>query len=406
MSPTETPPRTGLASALIEHLPERDGFGDASLITRAPGTVDLGGGNPDPALLPTHLWQQAAADMTADAGFAVSLKYVPAAGTDALRQALADRAGIDPSRVIVTSGGIHGLALATLGTVNPGDVVLVDTPVFPLFLRVLDLVGARVVPVPVDADGIDVTHLTRLLQDGLRPAALFTVPSFHNPTGALLSPEGATALGELAQRYGFTVFADDPYRELAFPGVDTTAATLLEGHPHVLGVNTFAKTLGPAIRLGWLTAPAKLSAGLVKLRNRLDGQASGILQDLALRILQHPDYADSIRTAAEGYATKESALKEALRSGFGDAIRIAPVTGGFFTWAEVTSGPNGTALDSGRLFDEAQTKGVTYQRGEWFGVPMGDDTSRNRIRLSFSEPSEAQLRTGAQRLAAAWRELA
>lgn len=395
-----------LASLLMANLPDRDGFGDASLITLTEDSVDLGGGNPDPALLPTALYAQAAAEMTADPGFADSLKYPPAAGTPELRSLLARRSGVEDDQVIVTSGGIHGLALATLGVINPGDVVLVDNPVFPLFLRVLDLVGAQVVPVTVGPDGIDVDQVEQLLQQGVRPAALFTVPTFQNPTGAVLSPEKATRLLELADRYGFIVFADDPYRDLAFPGVDTPASRALQGHPNVVGVQTFAKTLGPAIRLGWITVPRHLSPGFVKLRNRLDGQASGVLQDLALRIVTHRDHDRSIADAGAGYAAKEAALRSALLEGFGDAIDISPAQGGFFLWANIRTGPRGEPLDSQSLFDRAQAGGVTYQRGEWFGVPMGDASSSDRVRLSFSEPSESELGTGAARLAAAWRSLA
>lgn len=405
MNPALSTDLDSLASSLLAGLPGRQGFGDASLITVGPGSVDLGGGNPDPAVLPTDLYRQAAQEMTADPGFAASLKYVPAAGTEPMRSFLADRSGVDQDQVIVTAGGIQGLALATLGTVDPGAVVLVDNPVFPLFLRVLDLVGAQVVPVPVESDGIDVEHVRRLLEQGVRPAALFTVPTFHNPTGAALSGAKANALVDLAERYGFTVFADDPYRELAFPGFLNEASEVLEGHPHVVSVQTFAKTLGPAIRLGWITVPTALSPGFVKLRNRLDGQASGVLQDLALRILGHPGYEESIRAAGAAYASKEAALRATLEEELGDAVQVAPAHGGFFLWVRIVAGPRGNRVDSQALFDRAQAGGVTYQRGEWFGVPAGEATSAGRLRLSFSEPPVEDLRLGASRLGEAWRGL-
>ncbi len=388
------------ASALLAGLPDRQGFGDATLIKLREGSVDLGGGNPDPDLLPTDLYRDAVREVTESARFANSLRYTPAAGIDSLREFLAAREGVGRDRVIVTSGGIHGLALAALGTVDPGDVVLVDDPIFPLFPRVLDLVGATIESVPVTGDGIDVEVLADKLRAGLRPAALFTVPTFQNPTGAVLSEERAGRLAELAEHYGFTIYLDDPYREIGFPGYTAPDHSVLRASDRVIGVNTFSKTLGPALRLGWVVVPESLSPQFVKLRNRLDGQASGVLQEIVLSIISRPEYADRIAAAGAAYEEKSRVLRDVLAKEFGDALELDEAHGGFFLWGRLRD----TTLDSQRLFDLAQEGGVTYQRGEWFAADPATDLT-GHVRLSFSEPSRADLRLGAERLADAWRTL-
>lgn len=381
------------ASALLAGLPERQGFGDATLIRVGQGTIDLGGGNPDTSLLPVEVYRDAMAETTAQDGFRDVLRYSPAVGTPALRQALAEREGVSPDRILITNGGAHGLALAALGTLDRGDRIVVDDPVYPLFLRTLDLVGAHATPVPVGPAGLDVEVLRDRLRGGLRPAAVFTVPTFHNPSGPTLSEEAATTLVELAEHYGFTVIADDPYRDIVFPGTVVPERAVLRESDRVIGVNTFSKTLGPGLRLGWLALPEPLVHSYTKLRNRLDGQTSGVLQAVVSRMLRDPRLDRAIAAAGSAYAGKADALGAALRAGFGEQIEFSPPTGGFFLWARL-----GGDLDFGRVFDIAQELGVTYQRGEWFGDGFG-----GCVRLSYSEADEESLVEGAARLARAWR---
>ncbi|ACQ78687.1 putative transcriptional regulator, GntR family [Beutenbergia cavernae DSM 12333] len=386
------------ASTLLATLPERRGFGDATLIRPVPGSIDLGGGNPSVDLLPTELYRDATHAVVTDPAFGTALRYSAAQGLPALRAAVAARERVDPERIVVTNGGAHGLALAVLGTLDRGDTIVVDDPVYPLFLRVLDLVGGvNVVAAPVTADGIDVDAVERLLRDGLRPKALFTVPTFQNPAGGTLSTEASAALVDLAERFGFTIIADDPYREVAFPGVVVPDRPRFRDTDRVVGVNTFSKTLGPGLRLGWLTVPESLRPAYTKLRNRLDGQTSGVLQSVVARMLADPRYDAAVARAGAGYEPRARALAAALRDELAGHVEVRDPDGGFFVWARLDVG----AEDSARLFDVAQDAGVVYQRGEWFAA--GQERFTGFVRLSFSEGDPETLREGVARLATAWR---
>lgn len=385
-------------SALLAGLPARQGFGDATLIRLAPGSIDLGGGNPATDLLPIDVYQDAFRDVTQGADFPALLKYTPAVGLSSLRAAIAAREGVSADRILITNGGAHGLALAVLATLDPGDVIVVDDPVYPLFLRVLDLIGVSVVPVSVASDGIDTDDLERRLSEGLRPKALFTVPTFQNPSGVTLSPEREVALVALAEKYGFTIIADDPYRAIAFPGTVVPDRSAFRGSDHVLAVNTFSKTLGPGLRLGRIVLPADASEAYIRLRNRLDGQTSGIAQAVVERMLQDERLDPSIVAAGEAYALKAGALTGALRDEFGDAVEVADPAGGFFAWARFRGD-----VDFAALFEAAQDRGVTYQRGEWFAAE--GEGFAGLARLSFSEVSAEDLREGVARLSHAWRSL-
>ncbi|HCS60436.1 MAG TPA: PLP-dependent aminotransferase family protein [Microbacterium sp.] len=382
-------------SAMLAGLPERQGFGDATLIRLAEGSIDLGGGNPDTALMPTAVYRDAATAVAHSDSFPNLLRYSASAGLSSFRAAIANRDQVDAERVIVSNGGAHGLALAVLGLLDPGDTIVVDDPVYPLFLRVLELVGVSIVPIPVTHDGIDVDLLAERLRDGLRPKALFTVPTFQNPSGVTLSTEKSAALVELAERYGFTIIADDPYREITFPETVIPDRPRLRDSDRVVAVNSFSKTLGPGLRLGWLTVPEAFSASFTKLRNRLDGQTNGVLQATVERMLADERYPTAMATAGEGYARKAQVLTTHLRDKFGDRVEVADPTGGFFVWARLLGD-----FDDARLFDTAQDLGVSYQRGEWFAA--GSEQFRGFVRLAFSEQSSDNLREGVNRLAGAW----
>lgn len=385
-------------SSLLAGLPARQGFGDATLIRLAPGSIDLGGGNPAVDVLPLELYREAFHAVTTDDGFGALLKYSPAPGLPGLRAAIAQRERVSPDRVLITDGGAHGLALAVLSLLDPGDLIVVDDPVYPLFLRVLDLIGVRVAPLAVTGDGIDVDELERRLRAGLRPRALFTVPTFQNPSGVTLSTEKEKALVALAERYGFAVIADDPYRDIRFPGTVVPERTAFRESDHVLGVNTFSKTLGPGLRLGWVVVPPTLTERFTRLRNRLDGQTSGILQAVVERMLGDDRLDASITAAGAVYQRKARVLTEALRAELGDRVDLTEPQGGFFAWARI-----GGDVDFAALFEAAQDHGVSYQRGEWFAA--ADEGFDGYVRLSFSEQSDDDLAEGVARLAAAWRGL-
>ncbi|MGO1543940.1 MAG: PLP-dependent aminotransferase family protein [Gulosibacter sp.] len=396
---TNTPNGT---SELLASIPDHEGFGDASLIRQGAGVINLGGGNPDVDLLPTHLFKRAAAELFEDpANTATALKYSNAAGLDSLREAIGAREGIDPERVLVTTGGANGTALTALALFNDGDTVAVDAPVYPLFLRNLDLVRVKIVSVPVDAAGLDTDALEAQLRSGLRPKAVFTVPTFHNPTGATLSPERERKLVELAEHYGFTVIADDPYRELSFSGERPRPRPALIDTDRTVLINSFSKTLGPGTRLGWLGLPEGHTASYARLRNRLDGHSSGLVQELVRRIITDPGYTESNIAAGARYQQKAQTLQDALREQFGERIQWVEPHGGFFLWAWLEDD-----LDFEALFQAAQRADLSYQRGDWFAASP-DQVPRlaNTFRLSFCELDEAALREGAARLGAAWREV-
>ncbi|MCW8375899.1 aminotransferase-like domain-containing protein [Streptomyces justiciae] len=391
--------RNGL-TALARGLSAPKGFVDASMAAPASGTIRLLGGIPAPAALPVEATSQASAQLWQDPDAAVaSLQYSPARGSDALCDWIARREGVDPSRIVVTNGGMHGLALAVLTVVERDATVAVDDPVFPGFLWALEVSTTRILPVPVLADGFDVEHLARQLATGARIAAAYTVPDFHNPAQVSLSAPKRQALIELAERYGFYVIVDNPYRELRFHGRDQGVAAFNESD-RAIHVNTFTKTLGPGWRVGWLVLPDHLVDPVIRLRNRLDVHTSSVTQAIIERLLtDDSEWFDAIvRGATALYRERSGVLIDALREQLPDALDVVPPEGGLFLWPRLTD----DAVDPAALFRRAAARGVLYQQGEFFMADPGERSSARHLRLSYSDRPPEELREAVRRLAMAF----
>lgn len=389
-------PRTHRRPALVAGLSAPQGFGDQTLRKPRPDAIELMGGIPDPTALPTAALAEAAARVLAEPG-APSLQYSHAEGLPRLREWIAAREGVDPARVVITNGGFHGLSLAVQTAVERGELVAVDNPVFPLFLRGLQLSAAQTLPVPVGPDGIDVARLGEQLRAGARPAALYTVPDFHNPAQGVLPDEERRELVRLAEHYGFVVIADNPYRELRFRGEQVSNAPFHESD-HVIEVGTFTKTLGPGLRLGWVVLPERFRDDVVALRSRADGHSSTLVQAIVTELVtSDPGLFDrTLGAARELYRTRSEALAEALESGAPGAFELTLPEGGLFLWPRLRD----DRVDADRLADDASAAGVEYQRGSFFPSGPGTDSAR-RLRLSYGDNDEERLREAATRLASA-----
>ncbi|SNT54248.1 aminotransferase-like domain-containing protein [Actinacidiphila glaucinigra] len=387
-------------TALARGLSAPKGFVDASLAAPAPGTIRLLGGIPAPEALPAEAIGRAAAQLWQDPDAAIaSLQYSPARGSDALRDWIAKREGVDPSRIVVTNGGMHGLALAVLTVVERGATVAVDDPVFPGFLWALEVSTTRTLPVPVVADGLDVEYLARRLATGARIAAAYTVPDFHNPAQVSLSAPKRQALIELAERHGFYVIVDNPYRELRFGGQDQ-GVEVFNQSDRAIHVNTFTKTLGPGWRVGWLVLPDHLVEPVIRLRNRLDVHTSSVTQAMIERLLtDDAQWFDRIvRSATALYRERAGVLVDALREQLPGALDIVAPEGGLFLWPRLTD----DAVDAAALFQRAAAHGVIYQPGEYFAADSLRRSSARHLRFAYSDRTPEELREAVRRLALAF----
>ncbi|OWT55714.1 aminotransferase-like domain-containing protein [Candidimonas nitroreducens] len=371
-----------------------------------PGMISFAGGYPSPSLFDAEGLQQAAQHAFADT--AGSLQYGATEGSPALRQALAQLCaarGIqcDPSHLIVTTGSQQAFDLLVRVYIAPAASVYVETPAYPAAIQALRLAQARIHEVLVDEDGIDVDALQRQLEDAVpsdRPKLLYTVPTFSNPCGTLLTQSRREALVRLALKYEFLIIEDDPYGELAFstsvpPPIYATGHVMAAADNPVVYLSSLSKTVAPALRVGWMLAPAEILRRCAIAKQTSDLCTSPLAQAVASRYLASSRYAAMVAGARDEYASRMRAMAHALRDELADTLTFFEPKGGMFVWAELAR-----PMDMPRLFQAAVEQGVLYVPGDAFYPyePRGQG-----MRLSFATPSTHEIAQGVRRLARALR---
>ncbi|WP_284295014.1 aminotransferase class I/II-fold pyridoxal phosphate-dependent enzyme [Luteimicrobium album] len=247
----------------------------------------------------------------------------------------------------------------------------------------------------MDEEGLDTDHLASLLEEGARPKVVYVIPDFQNPTGATLSAARRAHLAALSERYGFVVLADDAYRPLRFEGEEPGGLPGDGGN--LVRVSTFAKTLGPGLRLGWAVLPEWLVPAVVRIRQNQDQHSSLLTQRAVAELLGRPGAYDGILDRARSiYRARSTALRRALEGLAPDRIRLEPVRGGIFAWARILD----DEVDVVRLRRVANELGTDFSVGTYFD-PSGSGAFADRVRLGFSGHDEARLRDAATRLSQA-----
>lgn len=366
------------------------------------GIVELGYGEPDPALLPADLVAEAAAGVIADFGPG-AICYGPRSGPAPLRELIAARIrereglAVDPDEVFVTAGNSHGLDLVLSVMTKPGDVVLVELPSYGLALRTIRERNVEVVGVPFDREGLDIDALERTLRS-LRKAGravrlLYTIATFHNPAGVCLVAGRRRRLLELARAHDLVVVEDDVYRELVYEGEAPPALWTLDPAAPVVRLGSFSKSLTPGLRVGWVNARPDLleRIGAAAVLDS-GGNPTQFAACTVARILMSGRYDEHVDRLRAAYGARRLVLHEALAEHMPGGCSWQLPAGGFFIWLRLPEG-----LRAHELLPVAEAHGVSFAPGARFRAD-GDDGS---ARLSFSLLDEAKLREGARRLGVA-----
>src|SRR5579884_1778700 len=331
------------------------------------------------------------------------LEYEHAEGYPPLRDAVARylrQLGVDASAddVVITAGAQQAIDLLARVLVRPGDTVAIEEPTYPGALDAFETAGAWLVPVPLDREGMRVDVLRGAIEGGAR--LVYTVPTFHNPTGAVMSAQRRHELVALAQQLGVPVIEDDYLREVRFGSPIPPPLAAFDQHGDVVHVGSFSKSLLPTLRLGYVVVRGPLREQLVALKRVADAGSSALLQRALHSFLQSGVLHRHWKRASRLYRRRQAAMVAAMRRHFPAGARWTAAGGGVLMWVRV---PDGVSVDA--LWEEAIAHGVGFAPGSAFFVEPADQPF---IRLNFAALDDEQIERGvatigrlmAQRLAA------
>lgn len=392
-------PTTDLRALLSARGTDRQlagGFGPPAT-GLAPDTIRLLGGVPADEALPTAELSEAFRSVLSDpATGAAALHYSVLPGIESLRSWIGNREGVDPGRVLVTNGALHALNLIFDAILEPGDVVAIESPTFPLALREASYYGATFLPVKTSAAGLDLDSFEEQLRAGARPKLFYVIPDFQNPTGSTLGANSRARLVALAEKYGFLIVSDNPYTELRFSGTPVDDFDLASDN--VIRANTFSKTLGPGLRLGWIAAPQWLIPALSRIRSTQDQHTSLVTQTAVARLLNSEGTFERIIAGGrELYRQRSTTLVDALEAALPGQLDIVRPEGGIFLWI----GAADPSVDLADVRTRAHGLGVEFSLGRYFD-PTGPTGYLGNGRLGFSNQSTENLVEGASRFAEAF----
>ncbi|MCE1249411.1 MAG: PLP-dependent aminotransferase family protein [Comamonadaceae bacterium] len=371
-----------------------------------PGIISFAGGFPDSALFDVD-GLRAASETALRTEPGAALQYGATEGYQPLREQLAafmaskGVAALAPEELIVTTGSQQALDLIGKTLLNPGDKVIVEGPTFLATIQCFRLYGAELISAPIDGEGVQAERLEQLIAEH-RPKLVYVIPTFGNPSGALLNLERRKKLLQLAVQYQTVLVEDDPYGDLYFdaappPSLLALSAQVPGSRDWLVHCGSLSKVLSPGLRLGWMIAPPELLAKATMCKQFSDAHTSTFAQATAAQYLRAGRMPATLERVRQVYAERAQAMGAALRQELGSAIDFVAPQGGLFIWARLT-GAGGALADGQQLAQRAIAEGVAFVPGAPFYCQQPDPAT---LRLSFATADVDKIRTGVARLARA-----
>ena len=376
--------------------------------TGANGIISLAGGYPEPSLFPIDKVKEAVNSALEKYGPKM-LQYSSTQGVpeflEYLRWFMREKEGChhcDEEAVMVVSASQQALSLLAQVLVDPGDIISVEQPTYVGGLVAFRAMQARFVGVPMDENGMDMDILEQKLKKhrakGDPVKAIYTIPTFQNPAGYMMSVERRRRLVELAKEYNVLVIEDDPYGYLVYEGERPPTIKSFDDSSTVIYLSTYSKTLVPGFRLGFAVGHPEIIRKMIVAKQAADLCTAAFVQYATLEYMNLGFFEGHIETLRKHYGEKMRVMLDALEEHFGDVegVEWSRPKGGFFIWMELPEW-----VDTYEMFRYAVDAGVVYVYGSAF-YPYPELGQRNTLRLNFSLPTPEDIKEGIKRLRTAY----
>jgi DNA-binding transcriptional MocR family regulator len=381
---------------------------DAMTVSARPDVIRFATGIPSPELYPIDAIRQIFDEALDNAGTTL-LQHTPTEGYPPLREQLsawmerhAAAAGapvhVEPNQVVVVAGSQQGLYLLARTLIEPGDLVAVESPTYLGAAHVFRAAGARLMPIPIDGDGMQVDLLQDLLPRR-RPKLIYTLPTFQNPSGTVMAMGRRLRLLDLAARYQIPVIEDDPYGALRYDGRTLpTLATIdrAEGRGNVIYLSTVSKMLFPGFRIGWISGVKQVIEQVTHMKQLVDLDTNALAQRAVCAFFERGLLDEHLTHVNSIYPQRRDRMLDALRRHGAGLISANRPAGGIYLWCRLSEG-----IRVRDLLPEAAREGVAFAPGESFHVDAASGRGRFDIRLNFTLPNDAEIDEGIRRLCVA-----
>jgi DNA-binding transcriptional MocR family regulator len=344
---------------------------------------------PDPDLAPAEAFMGILREISDPA--ASLLRYGATEGDPKLREQIAVRlrrrgVEVDPEEILITTGSTQALSLVAQCLARPGDRVLVEQPTYFGFLSTLKVHDIQPLGVPMDHEGPDPEALERLIVRE-RPRFLYTMPSFHNPTGVTMSDARRRAVRDLSVRYSLPVVEDDIFHSLSYGKGGEAPGRPMKADDErglVYYVDSFSKSLLPGLRIGYMIAPTAHRPRIAALHYAATLGNAHILQRALAVFLESGGYDAHLKKVIPLYRKRRDALMKALKKEMPEGTSWTTPEGGFCCWVTLPAG-----LSSEEVFRLSMDRGVTFAPGHLFEA---QPRSQPRLRLCFGSLSPERIR--------------
>jgi len=363
-------------------------------LTEQPDIISFAGGLPAPEHFPVKEMEEITKKILEEKG-AQALQYATTEGYLPLRKIIVERlkaseVNLSPDNILVTSGSQQGLDFSGKLFLNPGDIVICESPTYLGAINAFKAYQPKFVEVAMDEEGMRMDELEKTLAAYPQAKFIYTIPDFQNPTGRTMSLERRKKLIELATKYSMPVIEDNPYGELRFLGQRLPALKAFDTEGLVIYLGTFSKTFCPGLRIGWIAAADNLLQKYVMLKQGADLHTSITVQMQAAEFMSQYDLDKHIEKIKATYRKRRQLMMETMEKEFPSTCKFTRPEGGLFSWVELPE-----SMDASVVLQKALEKKVAFVPGVDF---FPNKALPNYFRLNYSNAQEEDIVEGITRL--------
>lgn len=366
-----------------------------------PDVISFGGGAIAKECLPVDKIREITEDiMRVDGRGYETLSYGSVLGAKDLREVIVNDLlapkGVkaNPDNILIITGGLEAMNLMCQLYIEPGDVILVESPTFVHSVETFSMFEADCIPVDMDDEGMSTKDLEAKIIK-YSPKMVYVIPTFQNPTGRTLSLDRRKRIAELGSKYDVIILEDDPYRDIRYSGEDLLPIKAFDKTGHTVLANSFSKIFSPGSRLGYVYANDEIISKMIDAKSATNSHTSLLPQIICAEFFKRGYYPEHHKLLCDVHRERRDAMIESIDKYFPKGTKRTFPDGGLFTWVELPGG-----INTSELLAEATSNPnvkVAFVAGEGF-FTEGNGKGSNCMRLSFGASTPDKIRTGIERL--------